>query len=107
MKTREQAAEEYYRDNQVKSDMSLHPINSFLAGCEFEAQNRWIPVSERLPEDDGIQVLVALSFTYFDPDVTTAIFHGGFFHNLEDKTHKFRNVTHWSSLPSPPKPQEL
>lgn len=57
MKTRQQAAETYINENRknlndsvftiARSDLYAHWNDAFLAGCEFEAQNRWIPVSER------------------------------------------------------------
>lgn len=65
----------------------------------LKAQTRWIPVAERLPEDDeDVLVLVSgdVSMGYFN------IFRGYWVDYESDDD----NVTHWMPLPEPPKEVE-
>lgn len=64
--------------------------------------NKWIPVTERLPEDDGEVVLVC----GIRKGIYTAEFrrHANYtwFHKLNSKCHHCE-PTHWMPLPEPPK----
>ena len=66
----------------------------------LKAQQRWIPVTERLPED-GFEVLVYTDryggrheFAYYVPRL------GAWYQNC---ALLIPNVTHWMPLPKPPK----
>jgi len=75
--------------------------------AELEAERRWIPVSERLPED-GESVLIAVDSAFapychvyeaFHHSAATqwATANGLYFHGVE-----YARVTHWMPLPEPP-----
>lgn len=73
---------------------------------------KWIPVSERLPEDDLpkdsevklIKVLVFYKTSMGVPVVRTQIRQKGRrYHRDEWSWAKFEPITHWMSLPQPPK----
>ena len=63
---------------------------------------RWIPVTERLPEEDGVMVLVCGS----RKGIYTAEFRRNgqhtWFHKMNSKCHHCE-PTHWMPLPEPPK----
>jgi hypothetical protein len=114
MKTREQAAANYINENRknlnsdsvftiARSDLYEHWNDAFLAGCEFEAQNRWIPSVERLPERYE-RVIIDNGVGYIGRDgnwyTITGIEYPGIIIQWE--------VTHWQPFSTiPPKPQEL
>lgn len=67
----------------------------------LQSENRWIPVSERLPEDDD-NYLIAFS----DKSIYRARWNGGRWEEIEDGEyygHEFQeSPTHWRPLPQPP-----
>lgn len=63
---------------------------------KIKAQQRWIPVTERLPEDDDDVLIMSsgsISMGYFN------IFRGYWVDYEGDDD----NITHWMPLPEPPK----
>ena len=73
--------------------------------AELEAAQRWIPVSERLPQI-GVRVLFYNNFIknihkgwYSGDEWTSDI---GIFYNGD----KLKRITHWMPLPQPPEVQE-
>lgn len=73
---------------------------------------KWIPVTERLPEDDllndskvkTIKVLVSYKTSMGVPVVRTQIRKKGRrYHRDEWSWAKFEPITHWMPLPEPPK----
>lgn len=76
--------------------------NDLVIIAELEEKQRWIPVSERLPEKTGLYLVYSESgymevdYMYSEPivDVSTADFNS------------LDNVTHWMPLPTPPEVQE-
>ena len=67
-----------------------------------EFQSRWIPVSERIPED-GSDILV-----YCDDGKETRIVacnygNGVWFDCVFNTVMVYKNITHWMPLPKPPK----
>jgi hypothetical protein len=78
----------------------LDKANARIA--ELEAAQRWVPVSERLPEP-YTRVLACIKSGYMEVDYRFAepIIEVGIadFYSLE-------NVTHWMPLPEPPEVQE-
>ena len=85
----------------------LESENANLAAriAELEEAQRWIPVSERLPENENDQVLirrgnvVALGWIYFDELM------GDWDYRCYDEDWD-GNPTHWMPLPTPPEVQE-
>ena len=77
--------------------------------AELEAERRWIPVSERLPEE----FTPVLTFSKDNDKPVTAILAAGFWwSNVDDagfwssNVDWALNVTHWMPLPQPPEVQE-
>ena len=67
----------------------------------LKAERRWIPVSERIPED-GSDILV-----YCDDGEETRIVacnydNGVWFDCVFNTVMVFKNITHWMPLPKPP-----
>ena len=80
---------------------NTRPIEDALQAriAELEAQQRWIPVSERLPE--GRTVLVFKKEGSISID-TTYIDGGNYFWWKSGQS----KVTHWMPIPQPPEVQE-
>ena len=83
--------------------------------CNEVAEQKWIPVTERLPEVGG-SYLVVVKYKYdfedaysYDTDVATYRFDGGYIdgcwdtYNDWDEGQQYIHVTHWMPLPEPPK----
>ena len=64
--------------------------------AELEAEQRWIPVSERLPEGNERIFVYVPPITY--PQIAT--------YDHLNKCFTRGNVTHWRPLPQPPKDGE-
>lgn len=85
-------------------DWNTRPIEDDLRKriAELEAERRWVPVSERLPEAET-RVLVATPTGYMEVDwrFSEPIIDCGLanFYSLD-------NVTHWMPLPEPPEVQQ-
>jgi hypothetical protein len=73
---------------------------------ELEAKNKWIPVSERLPDKFGEYIVAVTEETgeiysdYADFDPYQQRWKTGLFLGCRDK------VTHWMPLPEPPKEED-
>lgn len=61
---------------------------------------RWIPVDERLPEEN---VCVLVWGGYFAKVMETAILDEGLFYSAWDNRTEMFGVTHWMPPPEPPK----
>ena len=70
--------------------------------AELEAERRWIPVSERLPEGDAVLVYRERGKSNIDIDWT--FIEGGreYWYNSG-----LDNVTHWMPLPEPPEVENV
>jgi len=87
--------------------MKLHGDEAAIAGMKREIERmvvsgnkpRWIPVTERLPED---RVEVLVSSGMFAPLIEVA-FYDGLFYSAWDGETEIAAVTHWMPLPEPPK----
>ncbi len=66
----------------------------------WEKQPRWIPVAERLPEEN---VCVLVLGGYFAKVMETAILDDGLFYSAWDNRTEMFGVTHWMPLPQLPK----
>ena len=93
---------------------NTRPIEDDLRNriAELEEAQRWIPVSDRLPED-GVAVLVAFTENPKDIDILTAKYYkhyagfGGLdnWWNIEEGWHT-GNPTHWMPFPESPEVTE-
>lgn len=68
---------------------------------------KWVPISDKLPENVGEEVLVVGgSGLGPEPYITTVTYLGGhsFGHKRDDELNGFSvsSITHWMSLPEPP-----
>jgi hypothetical protein len=71
--------------------------DAIAAACEL--MPRWIPVSERLPEEDSVVLAFMPEGSELKPEVREMYFVEGEWMN--DRGH-WPNVTHWMPLPEPP-----
>ena len=71
--------------------------------AELEAERHWIPVSERLPEENApVLVLTVLGGMFVDFIHGKSVVTGNpDFYELD-----IEDVTHWMPLPTPPEVQE-
>lgn len=78
------------------SHWNARPIEDTLRAelAALKEQMRWIPVSERLPEDDTSVLIFIENETYY------AAFAYGVFWEISD--FALEGVTHWRPLPTPP-----
>ena len=78
-------------------------VNALINGCvERLDSHRWIPVSERLPEDGNQTVLALIDV---DNKPVLANYYGEPYyswHEITDGVNLEKRVTHWRELPPPP-----
>ena len=88
----------------LPDEISINDIAEFSASKliearqrirELEEAQRWIPVSERLPENSG-RVFIHMGNKY---EVIASLVKGKF---INDAGSECSNVTHWRPLPEPP-----
>ena len=114
-----------YINYEEAEEMALDELSSYIAAleaevAELEAERRWIPVSERLPEiddDDVKEYDVVLTYPY-EQEVITATWS---YDNtgktcrrlwLDCRSDEWsavditEHVTHWRERPTPPEVQE-
>lgn len=92
--------------------IELEELIAFVDGipaADVEPAHRWIPCSERLPEQEGTYIVVT---NKVKPVVTTARFYnardqrdykGDVFGHSDAHFQTNRYVTHWMPMPEPPK----
>lgn len=69
--------------------------------AELREKQRWIPVSERLPDKDGNYLAVVSGDVINPPYVIIRIFYNGHF-VLFTEPYEQRYVSHWMPLPETP-----
>ena len=94
--------------------IELEELITFVDGipaADVEPAHRWIPCSERLPEQEGTYIVVT---NKVKPVVTTARFYdasdlrdykGNVFGHEDAHFQANRYVTHWMPMPEPPMPE--
>lgn len=96
--------DEHGRPNgNVTADLTMEIINLAISALEKQETDRWIPVTERLPEKDG-DYLVTLydsmerwtEVLYWNPT-----FGGRWQGLIEDDLSDIENVSAWRPLPAP------
>lgn len=106
--TPEQKAEELYpnvyvRDKPVETRMAMSVVkfnrDTFLAGYNYAKQEAWIPVSERLPDED-ISVLLTNGKIVFFGSYYGKYFFGSI---IPGYGESIKDATHWQPLPTPQK----
>lgn len=80
---------------------NTRPIEDALNAriAKLEAERRWIPVSERLPENGGEY------WVWFDDDFTGIKTSGYCDYSKQNGWDNTERVTHWLPLPEPPEVQ--
>ncbi len=101
------AAKEAYITLQSHADKHAAALNARIA--ELEAARRWVPVGERLPEDEGyFQVIVEGNYIadchcfYVKTPFSGAGRHFDAGWYPIGTNSKINNVTHWQPLPAAP-----
>ena len=86
--------------------------------AELEAAQRWIPVSEKLPEQDGSYLVIDESENVFNSTFDgicgdngefgewSAIYDQHTLGYLESEWNSYSGITHWQHLPQPPEKGE-
>ena len=92
---------EWHADYLIANGVRLE-TNQATSDKASEENKRWIPVTERLPEDELDRVLIASDFDspVGNQKIDTDRFRRGSWVRYGD------HVTHWMPLPEPPKEDE-
>lgn len=110
-----QRIRQFYLDT-IKDDTAVEVVDMAIAAVEKQEADRWIPVTERLPEEDT-EVLISYRYKegegdtdHVNIDITsygTTCFGGREIHTLKewrqpfDYFHANYEVIAWMSLPTP------
>ena len=79
---------------------------------ELREENRWIPISERMPDKEWLElgeqegrILEVIVMIEYAKTATTLFYdgHDGFYNCGEDGEKIFYPVSHWMSLPEDPR----
>ena len=81
-------------------DRYKEALSMAVAALREQEERRWIPVTERLPENIANRVLVVCERSN---GVFYAHYEKPFWINLETDKPFISTVTHWIPLPEPPK----
>lgn len=89
----------YYDECKIGSDAVITDFKQYVQMLESQVP-RWIPVTERLPEDgENVIVFVRSCADWWTMDIDWCV-NGHWVINADDEWH---NITHWMPLPSAPK----
>lgn len=101
--TREEAIDVILRHMPVGNALMCDALDMAVAALREQEERRWIPVEERLPQN-YISVLVYIPTAEPLPMVHEAYigddgeWHSSVFYGIENE-----DVTHWTTMPRPPK----
>lgn len=76
---------------------------ALLPPANVEPVRRWIPCSERMPEEKGCYLVAAKHWLDGKPVTREAFWNGADWLSCEKKVEITPRVTHWQPLPEPPK----
>ena len=83
---------------------SIEPVmEACRMGMEALERTRWIPVSERLPEERGCYIVAVKHWYDGKPVAREAFWNGADWLSCEKRMEITPRVTHWQPLPEPPK----
>lgn len=83
---------------------SIDPVNEACRmGMEALERTRWIPCSERLPEERDCYIVAVKHWCDGKPVTREAFWNGADWLSCEKKVEITPRVTHWQPLPEPPK----
>ena len=83
-------------------EVADHLIANGVTFATDKNVGRWIPVAERLPEEDQVVLCVRRNGNYW---VASWTYIDWMWYD-ENEWHKEAEVTHWMPLPEPPKEAE-
>ena len=84
---------------------ALKDMREAADAIEELSKPKWIPVTERLPDNIGEEVLVC-NEDYGKSDLgfaTVAVYNGNGWLECWDRKMYLASITHWMPLPEPPK----
>lgn len=88
----------------VVNESSKNEVQDFIDRVEsfpeVDAVQKWIPVTEQLPERSGFYLVCTVHNFYKTANIAKAHFHSGGFYG---QGGHWSNVTHWMPLPDLPK----
>lgn len=83
---------------------SIDPVNEACRmGMEALERTRWIPCSERLPEERGCYIVAVKHWYDGKPVMREAFWNGADWLSCEKRVEITPRVTHWMPLPQLPK----
>lgn len=86
---------------------SIDPVNEACRmGMEALERMRWIPCSERLPEERGCYIVAVKHWYDGKPVTREAFWNGADWLSCEKRMEITPRVTHWMSLPELPKEEQ-
>lgn len=74
-----------------------------IPAADVEPANRWIPCSERPPEEKGCYLVAVKHWVDGKPVAREAYWNGADWLSCEKRVEITPRVTHWQPLPEPPK----
>lgn len=90
-------------DDKGLADFGLRlSVADAFAICKLEPPSRWIPCSDRPPEEKGCYLVAAKHWFDGKPVTREAFWNGADWLSCEKKVEITPRVTHWQPLPEPP-----
>lgn len=93
---------EYYGGFRGDEAMTKACDDACIIAVETMKRSRWIPVSERLPEEKGCYLVSVNHWLDGKPVTREAIWNGADWLSGEKRREITPRATHWQPLPEPP-----